>query len=175
LRIDWPAGLRAAERAAFTAHRFHSVFGDMGTWAILADQGAVGFPSLACAIPAALVAAIDEAAQSRTLRVASLQPAYVSDFNRCRGRFRDDGAFARLETARITVGLWGDGRWRAFRSHPVELADAAAAGRCLTALLKTLPLEDLVPAGTLYTRGGDAVGPDALPAGWRGEAVEDAP
>ena len=170
LRVDWPAGLKAAEREAFTAHRFQTVFGDAGAWAILADQDAVSFPSLACCIPASLLEALRAFASVRRLRLASVEAAFIADYNRACAAFAADGGFARLEAGRVTISLWRDGQWRAVRSQAVPVADAMAAARCLGGVLPTLAGTDAAPvAGILYLAGAATTvgpGPGVLPAGW---------
>lgn len=173
LRLNWPAGLKAAERQAFVDHRFQSVFGD-GPWTSLADRDGVGRTSLAAALPAGLPLALKAWARARSLRIATIEPAFVADYRRHCAGFRGDGAFARLEAGRVTLGLWSAGQWRAVRSQPVDSADAQAAARCLSALLPALPVEDLLTAGTLHLAG--ATPPvDLLPAGWNCASLKDAP
>lgn len=173
LRLNWPAGLRAAERQAFVDHRFQAVFGD-GPWTSLADRDGVGRTSLAAALPAGLPLALKAWARARSLRIASMLPAFIADYRRHCGGFRGDGAFARLEAGRVTLGLWSAGQWRAVRSQPVDSANAEAAARCLSALLPALSVDDAFAAGTLHLAG--ATPPlDLLPAGWTCVGLEDAP
>lgn len=170
LRLTWPVGLKGAERQAFVEHRFQSVFGD-GPWASLADRDAVGPTTLAAALPAGLPIALGAWARTRRLRIATLEPAFVADYRRYAARFRGDGAFARVEAGRVTLGLWAAGQWRAIRSQPVESADAPAVARCLGALLPGLPADDQPAAATLHLAGAP---PPAhlLPAGWACAGLE---
>ena len=172
LCLRWPAGLKGAERQAFVEHRFRSVFGD-GPWTSLADRDACGPSTLAAALPADLPIALDAWARARRLRIASFEPAFVADYRRHAPRFRGDGAFARIEAGRITLGLWAAGQWRAIRSQPVESADAPAVARCLGALLPGLPADDQPAAATLHLAG---LAPPAhlLPAGWACAGLEGA-
>lgn len=173
LCLRWPAGLKGAERQAFVEHRFRSVFGD-GPWASLADRDAFGPTTLAAALPAGLPIALDAWARARGLRIASLEPAFVADYRRHAAGFRGDGAFARIEAGRVTLGLWVAGQWRAIRSQPVESADAQAVARCLGALLPGLAAEDQPAAATLHLAG---LAPPAqlLPAGWACSALGGQP
>lgn len=172
LRIDWPAGLRAAERAAFTRHRFQTVFGIGEDWCVLADRNAVVLPSLACALPRALLEAVQDFARTRHLRLVRLEGAFAAEFNRHGRRFIGDGAFARAEAGRVTVALWRDGVWAAVRSQAVAVADAAAAAGCLAGLLPGLAVAGQAMAqGTLYIAGAAATA-TALPAGWTLAGVE---
>jgi len=170
LRLTWPAGLKGAERQAFVEHRFRSVFGD-GPWTSLADRDAFGPTTLAAALPAGLPIALGAWTRARRLRVATLEPAFVADYRRHAARFRGDGAFARIEAGRVTLGLWAAGQWRAIRSQPVESADAQAVARCLGALLPGLPTDDQPAAATLYLAG--ALPPaHLLPVGWACAGLE---
>lgn len=172
LHLAWPIGLNASERRAFTAHRFQAVFGAEGEeWRVLGDRDAVILPSLGAALPTALMVALHELTKARSQQLISLQTAFSADYNRVCRRLRGDGAFARLEAGRITVGLWRDSRWRMVRSVPVERADAAAAARCLGALLPVLSPEDVPPSGTLYLARTAGV-QLALPDGWTCEDTE---
>lgn len=164
LCLRWPAGLKGSERQAFVDHRFQSVFGD-GPWTCLADQDAFGPTTLAAALPADLPIALRAWARARHLRIASLEPAFVADYRHHAACFRGDGAFARVETGRVTLGLWAAGRWRAIRSQPVESADGSAVARSLGALLPGLPAEDHPAAATLHL-AGNVPSDDSLPAGW---------
>lgn len=172
LCLRWPAGLKGAERQAFVEHRFRSVFGD-GPWTTLADRDAFGPTTLAAALPAGLPRALDAWARARRLRIATLEPAFVADYRRHAARLRGDGAFARVEAGRVTLGLWAAGQWRAIRSQPVESADALAVARCLVTLLPGLAAEDQPATGTLHL-AGLAPPAELLPAGWACAGLEGA-
>jgi hypothetical protein len=173
LRLVWPKGLKAAERQAFVDHRFHAVFGP-GPWVTQADRDAFGATCLAAALPGELLAALKAWALACRLRITAIEPAFVADYRRSCRSFREDGAFARLETGRVTLGLWHAGKWRALRSQPVEQADGVAAAHCLSALLASLPPDDAYSGGTLHLVG--ALPPlDLLPAGWTCASMDEAP
>lgn len=171
LRLAWPAGLRRTERQVWVESRFHSVFG-AGPWHTLADRDAFHLPALAAALPAGLVDALKVWAAERRLRLTSLQAAFVADYNRHCRRLRGDGAFARREDGRLTLGLWRDGQWQAVRSQP--LGPASCSGEALSQLLATLPASRAVAAGTLYTVGSQSP-PASLPPGWQAHGLESAP
>ena len=162
LRVAWPPGLSAAERRMFVEHRFIEVFG-AGPWAVLTDRNAAGPQCIAAALPLRLRDALREWARARRLSLRAVEPAFLADFNEGRRRFRGDGAFARQERGRITIGLWAAGAWWALRSLPVGEADGRAAVDGLVALLATLP--DAPMAGTFHVAG--SLSADApLPPGW---------
>lgn len=172
LRLLWPEGLKAAERQAFVDHRFQTVFGP-GPWATQADRDAFGETCLAAALPGELLLALKEWARARRLRLAAIEPAFVADYGRNCRRFRGDGAFARLEAGRVTLGLWRAGEWRALRSQPVEQADGVATAHCLAALLASLPPEKELSGGTLHL-AGVLPSVDLLPPGWACAGLEEA-
>lgn len=162
LRVTWPEGLSTAERQAFVTHRFTEVFG-AGPWAVLTDRNAAGPQCIAAALPLSLHDALRDWARARRLSLRAVEPAFLADFNQGRRRFRGDGAFARRERGRVTLGLWAAGAWRALRSVPVAEADGRAAVDGLIALLATLP--EVPSAGTFHVAG--PLPADApLPAGW---------
>lgn len=162
LRVVWPLGLSTDERAAFVTHRFTEVFG-AGPWAVLTDRNAAGPQCVAAALPLALRDALRDWARDRRLGLRAVEPAFLADFNRARRRFRGDGAFARQERGRVTIGLWIAGCWRALRSVPVAEADGRAAVDGLVALLASLPD---APATGVFHGGGPLPADVPLPAGW---------
>lgn len=172
LRLVWPEGLKAGERQAFVDHRFHAVFGP-GPWVTQADRDAFGATCLAAALPGDLLAALKEWARARRLHLAAIEPAFVADYGRNCRRFRGDGAFARLEARRVTLGLWRAGEWRALRSQPVAQADGVAAAHCLAALLASVPPEEVLSGGTLHL-AGVLPSVDLLPPGWACAGLEEA-
>jgi hypothetical protein len=172
LRLVWPEGLKAGERQAFVDHRFHAVFGP-GPWVTQADRDAFGATCLAAALPGDLLAALKEWARARRLHLAAIEPAFVADYGRNCRRFRGDGAFARLEARRVTLGLWRAGEWRALRSQPVAQADGVAAAHCLAALLASVPPEEVLAGGTLHLAGARP-SVDLLPPGWACAGLEEA-
>ncbi|MBS0372563.1 MAG: hypothetical protein JSS57_25585 [Proteobacteria bacterium] len=162
LRVAWPSGLSADERRVFVEHRFVEVFG-AGPWAVLTDRNAAGPQCVAAALPLALRDALRDWARERRVNLCAVEPAFLADFNQSRRRFRGDGAFARQERGRVTIGLWVAGAWRALRSLPVGETDSRAAVDGLIALLATLP--EAPAAGTFHVAG--VLPTDAsLPAGW---------
>ncbi|WP_088179411.1 hypothetical protein [Zoogloea sp. LCSB751] len=162
LRVAWPPGLSAEERRVFVEYRFVEVFG-AGPWAVLTDRNAAGPQCLAAALPLSLRDALRDWARTRRLSLRAVEPAFLADFNEGRRRLRGDGAFARQERGRVTIGLWAAGAWRALRSLPVGEADGRAAVDGLVALLATLP--EAPAAGTFHVAGVQPA--DApLPSGW---------
>lgn len=167
-RMTWPRGLKAGEREGWLRHRFASVFGSADGWSVIADRDAVVKPSLAVALPAALVDALRDFSAARRLRLASLLPSFAAHYNRGAPRFAAEGALACNQNGRLTVGVWQRGSWLAVRSQTA--ADAAA---CLTGLLPQLAGQgEAVGGGILYVNGASV--PPSLPAGWRAAEVQAA-
>ncbi|MCK6395218.1 hypothetical protein [Zoogloea sp.] len=174
VHLAWPAGLRRTEREAFAGQRFAAVFGP-GPWAVQIDREALCLPSLGAALPAGLQGAIKAFARERGMKVTGLAPAFAAAFNALRPRLAGDGALARLEAGRVTLGLWRAGQWCAVRSLPVAQADTAAAVAGLLPLLAARPAGETWVQPVLHLTGG-AAGPAglALPEGWRLQHLEDA-
>lgn len=175
LCLTWPPGLRAAEREAFLLHRFQAVFGaGANDWVMSADRDAVISTFLTAALPRGLVDAVKAFCRTRGLRLAGITPVFIGDYNRFCHRFATDGAYARQEEGRLTLGLWQGGGWLSVRSQAV-LQSPEAVGACLAGLLPALAAQGApVQTGTLYVSGvgGPASG---LPEGWLSEALGEVP
>lgn len=165
-RVLWPAGLQRGERDNWLRHRFAEIFGSVDGWRVLADRDAVVHPCLALALPTALVAAVDDLAEQRGLKLRSLSADFVERYNPLSRGLAADGALARAGDGRLTLGLWQDGCWLAIRSLAGVGVEESLAG-----LLSQLTGRGELPAGgTLYLAG--ATGVTGLPTGWHAEAVD---
>jgi hypothetical protein len=162
LRLIWPSGLSTSERQVFVAHRFTEVFG-AGPWATLADRNSIQKECIAAALPQALHNAIQKWAKRSRLNLRAIEPAFLADFNQARHHFFGDGAFARQEHGRITIGLWTAGAWQALRSMPVSQTNNSAIVENFIALLATVPTTPAI--GTLYMFG-PLLTDTPLPPGW---------
>lgn len=179
----WPQRLRRAdERRAWLAHRFRAVHGVADPeWMIATDRDAVGFPVLACAVPAALIAAVQAFADRRRLRLDGVAGDFIVCFNRHQSSFGEPagsfGALALAREGRVTVGLWRDAAWLALRSQPLGEDGAGLVVRTLEGWCAAHAAESEAAAATGATRQGQspagvlyAVGFEAsAPAGWRVE------
>lgn len=178
LLTAWPEGVRrAAEREAYLAHRFGEVHGVAAPdWRIEVDRSAWEAPALACAVPAALVAALQDFASSRRLRLDGIRGDFVDAYNRLRRSFREPrrslAALAVARDGRATVGMWCDGEWKALRSRALDRDDSDAVRLMLEGWLCSDPALGAKRAGTgvLYADGMEA----SVPAGWRAMPVGDA-
>jgi hypothetical protein len=126
LVVQWPPGLRTAgERAAYLAHRFGEVHGvGAPEWVLQADRDAHDLPALGCAVPAAVIAAVQGFAARHGYALGSIEADFVATYNGMRRHFREaDGeqaVLAVLHEGRLTVGLWRSGAWRGVRSQSVR-------------------------------------------------------
>lgn len=174
LALRWPAGVRSGgERAAWLAHRFAQVHGVAAPeWTIVTDRDAVGASALACAVPAALVAAVRGFADARRLRLGGVAGGFIDVYNRLRRGFDEAagefGALALARDGRLSVGLWRSGEWLGLRSQ-AQGPDVAAAARAMLEAWRLGSGQDEA-VGTLYAVGFAP----AAPAGWRSLRREDA-
>ncbi len=178
LVVRWPQGVRsAAERAAFLAHRFAEVHGiGAPDWVLAADRDAHDLPALACAAPAAVVAAVQGFSARHGCALEGIAGDFITAYNALRRRFDDaDGvqaALALLRDGRLTVGMWSGGTWAGVRSQAVRDDGAAALRLMLEAWTR-----DREPASGAAAHAGEraqtggvvyAAGfAGSLPAAWR--------
>ena len=170
LVVRWPAAVRGKrEREAWLAHQFKTVHGiDMADWMVAMDADPVDDACLVCAAPTALIAGLHARLAPRKARLASLTGAFVAEFNRVRRQCAArDGALLVQAGARMTLGVWRDGQWRALRSQRVADGDTDAARRVLAQWRVT---GEAAPAGVAYTVGARP----ALPEGWQLVTLEAA-
>ncbi|BAL23427.1 hypothetical protein [Azoarcus sp. KH32C] len=168
LVVEWPAGLRGRpERAAFVAHRFREVHGiESPEWQFAIEPSVTGVPTIACAAPVELIAAVDEWAARNRLRVARITGEFVATYNRLRSRLDNPlGALAIERGGRLTVGLWHDAMWLSVRSQPLGAGGANALGQLLQSLQTRAASQ--AEGGTLYRAGTDL----EAPAGWAAIAL----
>jgi len=174
LALRWPDGVRSGgERAAWLAHRFAQVHGvAVPEWTIVTDRDAVGAGAIACAVPAALVAAVRGFADAHGLRLDGVAGGFVDAYNRLRRGFDEAagefGALALARDGRLSVGLWREGEWLGLRSQALG-ADVAATARAMIEAWR-LGSGQGEAGGTLYAVGFTPEGP----AGWRALRREDA-
>lgn len=166
--LPWSAALATdADRLAYARLEFAAVHGDKAqSWELALADAPAGEPAPVCAIDAALIASLKATCVSATLSLVSVTPRFVSEFDRLRQHIaRGPGGFALVESGRLTLGLFDQGRWRALSNPRFEGQVAAALAA------------ELTQAQALGTVGGDgarlhvvfAGTPDVLPsklAGW---------
>ncbi|MHB8784868.1 MAG: hypothetical protein ACYC5W_01360 [Thauera sp.] len=183
LVVRWPQGVRgAAERAAFLAHRFGEVHGvGAPDWVLAADRDAHDLPALACAAPAAVVAAAQGFAARHGCLPEGIAGDFITAYNALRRRFDEaDGvhaALALLRDGRLTVGMWSGGAWAGVRSQAVRDDGTAALRLMLEAWMRDVDpnpspavqaVEHAQRGGVVYAAGFAG----GLPAAWRRVDVE---
>jgi hypothetical protein len=122
LVLPWnAASLSDAEQMLLVRHRFDEVYGEGGeNWALRLSEGAFGSPSLASAIPQAMLDSIKVSFQSLPLHLTSVQPYLMTVFNACRRELgKQDGWFVLAERDTFCVGLLQDGHWHSIRARRV--------------------------------------------------------
>lgn len=187
LVVHWPQGLRTAgERAAFLAHRFAEVHAvGAPEWVVQADRDAHDLPALACAAPAAVIAAAQGFAARHGYALRAIEADFVATYNGLRARLRDaDGEAAALAVfhhGRLTVGLWRSGAWCGVRSQAVRDQGSSALRMMLDAWgretgrgrgsddgERTDAPGGAAGGGVLYAVGYTG----AVPEGWRRRTAE---
>lgn len=125
------------DRIAYARLEFAAVHGEKAQgWELALADAPAGEPAPVCAIDAALVASIKAACTGATLALTSVTPRFVVAFDRVRQHIgRGPGGFALVEPARLTLGLFDQGRWRALSNPRFEGPVAAALAAELTQAL----------------------------------------
>jgi hypothetical protein len=165
--IRFPAGVRKpTERAAFLKVAFRNVFGrDANTWHVIAEPTYVNEPTPAVAIDDKVMQAITTLAERHRLKLRSLRTAFSDAFNSARRNFSAHmGAFALLENARVSIGLWRHRNWIALSTQPLAAGDGEALAALCTQMFSRIDPPML--AGTLYIAGADKPLSVPLSEGW---------
>ncbi len=179
LVVEWPAGVSSrAECEAYLGLRFREVHGIASPeWQFALDCDSVTRRVLACAVPVALVSAVQAFVRQHRLRLVGMSGDFVTQYNHLHRRFKEPkgvlGALAIARGARLMLGLWRDGQWLAIRSLPISDGEVGVTvARALEAWsfahASGAPPKG-VPAGVLYgvgTVGASGV-ESALPSAWK--------
>ncbi|QID16198.1 hypothetical protein G3580_00295 [Nitrogeniibacter mangrovi] len=163
----WPTAIRGRkEREAWLAHQFRQVHGLADAdWVMCRDADPAAAAFVACALPRALVEALQAVVRQARGRLVSLTGAFVARYNAlARQLDAGDGALALTDGGRLTLGVWRDGQWTALLSRALGEGDALAAWRELTPLCVT---GEAAPAGVLFHAGTVLTAPE----GWTTRAV----
>lgn len=153
-----PAGprLAEAERQALAAALLQECFGDpVRDWAVRVSPVRAPVPTVACAVPPGLLAALRAVCAGRG-RLRSIRPVLMPFFNRVWPAIgRTAGCLALVEPGRITLASVADGRWQHIDSRAGE---GAALPRLL---LESGTVHGRQPGGLLWL--GDLTGHAVLP------------
>lgn len=182
--VPWPATrLDAAGRLTHARCVLGDAYGEaVADWAVTLADAPPGRPALACATPAALRGALEDALAPARLALVSLQPRLVAAFNAWRHRLpADDAWFVSVEDGSLSAAHLRDGAWdrvhaaRLSADWSVELARLQAFARLTPAAGAPGPMFVDAPARlrrgagdgdgiTWLEEGADAGGGDGAPA-----------
>lgn len=120
--LPWSAQLvTQAEEQEFARVRFAQVYGQAAhDWSIVLSPAVAGAGRLCAAVDQALIAAVTSAMAASTLRLVSLQPALMAQFNEWRRRIGDDAWVVTTERGRLLVAWICRGEWRSVRMRPLN-------------------------------------------------------
>lgn len=138
--VPWNGQLDGdVEEAAYARHCFEQVYGGMASaWDIRFSPGAEGEAGVACAVDAALLAALDETMSAGGFKLRSVRPYLMAAFNLWRREF--DGPlvwFVLAEEDRVCLATFKNGRWGDLQNQfadadwPTELSSQLARQRVL--------------------------------------------
>jgi hypothetical protein len=116
-----------AERLALARIVFTRQYGSLSQdWEIRVTPAGKQEPSLACALPKSLLAAVAKTVTA-PLRLRSVRPILMNVFNATRRTFnKDESCLIIAESGRLTLGWMRDGQWRKVASRATAPDDADA-------------------------------------------------
>lgn len=127
-----------AANEALASHVFQHIYGERTqAWACRVAPAPSGDRRVACALDAALAAAIESTARECGIALVAVEPAFTAGFNRARRRLPYSCWFAAVETGRIVLGLLFEGKW-------CQLASERCAGGWKGTLARMLSREALM-------------------------------
>lgn len=127
--LPWSGELiTGAEELEFARTRFIQVFGQSARdWTIVMSPAPAGASRLCAAVDQALIVAATGAVAGAGLRLLSVQPALMAQFNEWRHRIGDDGWLATAEQGRLLMAWISGGQWRSVRVRPLNGASVSLA------------------------------------------------
>jgi len=120
--LPWSAELvTEAEELEYARTRFVHVFGPAAAeWAIVMSPAPTGAGRLCAAADQALIDAASGAVAASALRLVSVQPALMAQFNEWRRQIGADGWLVAAEQGRLLVAWISGGQWRSVRARPLN-------------------------------------------------------
>ncbi len=118
VRVPWVDDLGGeAERLAYARHCFTQLYGErVGRWTVRLSDDRYGMAQLASAVEPELLDALMTTVRGASLRLASLQPAFMEAFNRCRDSLiADPYWFVHIEPGRACLAHVVGGTWAGVR------------------------------------------------------------
>ena len=127
--LPWSGELiTEAEELEFARTRFIQVFGQSARdWTIVMSPAPAGARRLCAAVDQALIGAVTGAVAASGLRLLSVQPALMAQFNEWRRRIGADGWLATAEQGRLLMAWIAGGQWRSVRVRPLNGASVSLA------------------------------------------------
>lgn len=124
LVLPWSAELvTEAEELEFGRTRFMQVFGQVARdWTIVVSAAPAGAARLCAAVDQALIGALTGAIAASALRLVSVQPALMVQFNEWRRRIGAEGWLVIAEQGRLIVAWVCGGQWRSVRARALNPA-----------------------------------------------------
>lgn len=127
--LPWSGELvTEAEELEFARTRFIQVFGHTARdWTIVMSPAPAGASRLCAAVDQALISAATGVVAASGLRLLSVQPALMAQFNEWRGRIGAEGWLATVEQGRLLMAWISGGQWRSVRVRPLNGASVSLA------------------------------------------------
>ncbi len=122
LVIPWSAQLvKPAEELTFARMRFAQVFGDAASdWSVSLSPAPAGVPRLAAAVDRGLIDGVRTALSGSKLKLESVQPALMSQFNAWRRKIGEDAWIVLAERGRLLIASIRAGKWCSVRARPIN-------------------------------------------------------
>jgi hypothetical protein len=153
-----PLALNAREEQALLAARFAELYGEMPDWRLQAERPAYGKARLACALPIAFDAGLQQQLHGAGARAGAVQPFFVACLNRWRPGGARAGLLAVVEPHHMVVASFGRHGWSSLRSVFV----ATCAQVVADVLFREKLMHDLDPALPEWRYGAPAGRPGSI-------------
>jgi hypothetical protein len=128
--VPWrDAVTQRKERIRLARHCFRNIYGDAADgWEIRLSDGGFGRNAIASAVDRDLIAGLREAFAARRIRIASVEPCFMSVCNRFRNELppRGRSGLAVLERGRVTLGVFEADGWQVLAARRVPEDGSAA-------------------------------------------------
>jgi len=118
VRVPWVDDLGGEEeRLAYARHCFTQLYGErVGRWTVRLSEDRYGMAQLASAVDPELLDALMTTVRGASLRLVSLQPAFMAAFNHCRDSLTADPYwFVHIEPGRACLAHVVGGTWAGVR------------------------------------------------------------
>lgn len=127
--LPWSVELfTEAEEMEFARTRFVQIYGlTARDWTIAMSPAPAGAGRLCAAVDQALIGAVAGAIAVSALRLVSVQPVLMAQFNQWRRRIGAGGWLVTAERGRLLVAWIRGGRWRSVRARPLNGASVPLA------------------------------------------------